>query len=95
VNLFQWILLDLFLILAILLITYRLVNQTSNRRERYKNILRVIAAYSFAILCWFIYVFYNVGYTLYGAVLYGGLLGGFHIVLVAALLIGLVMIKGT
>jgi hypothetical protein len=91
-DFFLFYFLELLLILVAILVAYRLVDKASGKRDRYRNILRVLAGYSCIILGWYIYGFYSSGYTLYGAALLGVYISGLHVILVTPLLIGVVIV---
>jgi hypothetical protein len=83
-----WLTLDIVTLLAVAYIARVLIQQAAIPSAKFKRAASVVATYSALVLGVYIYMMYDTGYTLFGALLFGGFIASIHIVLLG----GFVMI---
>jgi hypothetical protein len=76
---------ELFIFGGTTLLVLFLLKRQVDAERRVRRAFSVVGVFSLIAVCIFTMMFYEAGYTVFGALLYGIILGGLHAILFAAI----------
>ena len=82
-----WLIIDLTALLLVAYTAKNLIKQASTPSKKFRAATTVLTIYSTLTLGICVYMMYDAGYTLFGALLFGGVIASVHIFLLSGFVI--------